>query len=195
MKKLTLIASLFAVVFCLVSCKPDSNDSYKKFVGKWGVERLEYYTADYAGNPIPNTVDIREFPLGDPHDGIDMIFYDNDKRTGEMLRRDIDTFYVQISLDPEECDTIINPDSTVRITFNYMYDTDLSALYVNMHDDMHTFMMKVSNFTDNSFMYVNEYDLHLVEKAYLKRLEGKDAPKSSSKPTYRPRKPGSFMSN
>ncbi len=194
MKKLTLIASLLAIVFCVVSCKPDSKDSYKKFVGKWGVERLEYYIIDYAGDPIPNTVEVHEFTLNDPHDGIDLIFRDSKK--GEMYRRDIDTFYVQISLDPVEFDTIINPDTTVVIPFDYTYDDDESTLIMKMLDDMSTFMMVVSNFSENSFTYVNEYKANKVEKAFLKRIsDAVRSQKSASKPTYRPRKPGSFMSN
>lgn len=191
MKKITLLASLFAFAFCLVSCK---SDPIEKFIGTWGVERLEYYVVDYAGNPIDNTIEVHEFGIGDPDNGIDMIFK-NDKM-GEMRRRDIDTFNIQISVDPEEYETIINPDTTVVISFDYTYDSDMSALFVTMHDDMHTFMMKVSNLTDDSFMYVNEYDLHRVEKAYLKRISNATrSQKSASKPTYRPRKPGSFMSN
>lgn len=185
---------MLAVVFCLVSCKSDPKDTYKKFVGKWGVERLEYYNIDYAGDPIPNSVEIHEFTIGDPDDGIDLIFRDN--KTGEMLRRDIDTFIVQISIDPEEFDTIINPDTTVTIGLNYTYDEELSALYVTTLDDMRTAKMVVSNFTEDSFMYVNEYGLDYVEKAYLKRIsKAVRSQKSVTKSSYRPRKPGSFMSN
>lgn len=191
MKKITLIASLIAVAFSLASCK---SEPIEKFVGTWGVEKLEYYTVDYAGDPIPNTVEILEFPLADPHDGMDLIFKDG--KTGEMRRRDIDTFYVQISVDPEEYDTIINPDTTVTIPFRYSYDDEVSTLYMTMLDDMHTFRMLIGNFTNDSFTYINEYDLYLVEKAYLKRIsKATRSEKSVSKSTYRTRKPGSLMSN
>ena len=113
-----------------------------------------------------------------------------------MRRRDVDTFYVQISVDPEEYETIINPDTTVVIPFRYSYDEEVSTLFVTMLDDMHTFGMVVSNLTDDSFMYVNEYDLDYVEKAWLKRINKvAKSPKSGTKSTYRPRRPGSLMSN
>lgn len=190
MKKLTLIASLIAVVFCLVSCK---SDPIEKFIGKWGVERIEYYNIDYAGNPIPSTIDVHEFPLNDAYDGIDLVFESN--KTGNMYRRDIDTFFVQISVSPEAFDTIINPDSTWVIPFVYSYDDDASVLYMTMQDDMRTFMLKINSYTDNAFSYINEYNLNIVEKAFLKRLNNsKNAEKSVSKPSYRIRRPGSFLS-
>lgn len=190
MKKITLLASLLAVVFCFVSCK---HDPIEKFLGTWGVERIEYYYIDYAGNPIPNTMDVHEFPLADAYDGIDLIFRSD--KTGEMLRRDIDTFYVQISLVPEEYDTIINADSTWVIPFVYSYDDDAAVLYMTMQDDMRTFMLKINSYTENAFTYINEYNLDKVEKAYLKRLNtSKRTERSVSKPSYRSRKPGSFLS-
>lgn len=192
MKKLTMMATLLMVVFSLASCKSDS-DQYKKFVGSWGVERIEYYNIDYAGDPISNTIEVHEFAIGDPDDGIDLIF--NSDKTGEVRRRDIDTFYVKISVNPVVYDTIINPDSTAVTPFLYSYDDEASTVYMTTQDDMHTFMLRISNFRDDSFTYINEYNLNYVEKAWLKRLDNAKQPvKSATKPTYRPRRQGSLLS-
>lgn len=184
---------MLAMAFSLASCGPDSDDSYLQFVGSWGVEHIEYYNIDYAGNPIPATVEVHDFVLGDPHDGIDLIF--NSDKKGEMRRRDVDTFYVKVSINPTTYDTIIDPDTTWVIPFQYTFDSDESALYLTTLDDMKTNKMMISNFKDNSFMYLNEYKPNEVEKAFLKRLSTADnSRKSFPKPTYRPRRPGSFLS-
>lgn len=183
----------------LASCKPDpvdpagDNDSYKQFIGTWGVERIEYYYIDYAGNPIPATIETHEFTPGDPNDGIDLVFKAD--KTGEMRRRDIDTFYVQISVEPELYDTIINPDSTAVTAFFFSYDEDVSVLPMKLRDDMTTYWLQISNFTDQSFTYVNQYKVNYVEKAVLKRLSNDArAEKVDNKPSYRPRRPGSLLS-
>ena len=49
MKKLTLFATLAILAVMFASCK---KVDYNAFVGTWGVEKIEYYNIDYAGNPI-----------------------------------------------------------------------------------------------------------------------------------------------
>ena len=194
MKKVTFIVCALAMIFGLASCQPDSKHTYADFVGLWGVERIEYFNIDYAGDPIPSTVEVQDFTLGDPDDGIDILF--TDKKSGEMRRRDIDTFYVKVSTNPVVYDTIINPDTTVVISFKYTFDEEESLLVMKMEDDMSTFMMIISDFTNDSFVYFNEYKPNAVEKAYLRRLSSSEerSKRSAGKPTYRIRKPGSFLS-
>ena len=42
-----LMVAIMSAAF--VSC----NKDYTAFVGTWGVEKIEYYNIDYAGDPIP----------------------------------------------------------------------------------------------------------------------------------------------
>ena len=49
MKKLTLFATIAVAAILFASC---NKIDYKSFVGTWGVEKIEYYNIDYAGNPI-----------------------------------------------------------------------------------------------------------------------------------------------
>ena len=60
---------------------------------------------------------------------------------------------------------------------------------------MTTYWLQISNFTDQSFTYVNQYKVDYVEKAVLKRLSNDArAEKVDNKPSYRPRRPGSLLS-
>ena len=52
MKKLGIITLCAVCTFLFASCGKD----YKTFVGTWGVEKIEYYNIDYAGNPIAATI-------------------------------------------------------------------------------------------------------------------------------------------
>ena len=120
MKRLSLFAVLLTVVISLASCNHEGH-SYEDFVGTWGVEHIEYYTIDYAGNPISNTITSMDFTLGDPKDGIDLVFRADKK--GEMRDRSRDTIYDLISNDPEPVyDTIYAPDTTLITKFSYSFD-------------------------------------------------------------------------
>ena len=189
MKRITLFVSLLAVVLSFASCK---KHNYKDFVGVWGVERIEYYNIDYAGNPISSTMDVYEFPLADANDGIDMVFYAD--KTGEIRDRSRDTVYDVHSLNPYSCDTIINPDTTLVTHFRYNYIEEESKLFLEL-ETTEIYSLRISNFDNNSFNYVNEYYVDYIEKAYLKRIS--DTPTSKGtrvKPTYRPSRPGSVLS-
>ena len=197
MKKLSLFAFCVAFTMMFASC---GKDEYKSFVGTWGVERIDYYNIDYAGNPITdengNYIDgeIINFPVGDPSNGIDLVFRDN--KTGEMRDRSQDTIWTDWNQETHQYETIIVcPDTTLVTRFSYSYDADESVLYMNM-DYTHTFMMQISNLTANTFNYTNEYESNYVEKAYLKRLsnEANAKAESSKKNSWRPRREGSFLS-
>lgn len=187
MKKVKLVAICAIAMLILASCGKKDNP----FVGIWGVEKIEYYNIDYAGNPIEASMETYTFPLGDPHDGIDLVFREN--KTGEIRDRNIDTLKLDYDTTTHTYQTIIIcPDSTfVTVISNYNYDETTSSLYITP-EHSRPYMMKINNLTDNSFVYVNEYDKDYVERAYVKRLSDvKAAPSKQS--VKHPRKPGAFL--
>ena len=171
------------------SCR--KND-YKSFVGTWGVEKIEYYNTDYAGNPIPSSMTTYDMVPGDEQSGIDLIFKED--KTGEMRDRSRDTLIVEVSINPTVYDTIICPDTTLVRAFTYSYDAAESILYMNM-DNAHTYKMNILSLDKNSFIYENEYGQDYVEKAYMKRIS-KSASKDNSRKSQpqRPYREGSFLS-
>lgn len=196
MKKVKLLAICAIAMLMLVSC--GKEDESNPFVGIWGVEKIEYYNIDYAGNPITdengNYIDgeIINFPVGDPSNGIDLVFREN--KTGEIRDKDIDTLYFDYDTVTHTYQTIIPCPDSVFVTPcpNYIYDEKASALYITpLHE--RPFMMKISNLSDNSFTYENEYAPYYVERAYLKRVSS-DAKMSPAKhKRSRPYKPGAFL--
>ena len=188
MKGLKLILALTIVALGLSSCK--DNDDYLVFVGTWGVEEIQYYNTGYYGNPIENTIITYRFTPGDPNDGIDLIYRSD--RTGEMRDRSRDTLFV-------DNDTIICPDTTLVTKFTYSYHKDDGTLYMNMEvAHPFTYQMQIPEITENSFTYINEYDNNYVEKAWMRRISDSAKAREAtrgSKPVYRPRRPGSLLSN
>lgn len=187
MKKVKLVAICAIAMLILASCGKKDNP----FVGIWGVEKIEYYNIDYAGNPIEASMETYTFPLGDPHDGIDLVFREN--KTGEIRDRAIDSLYADYDSITQTYQTVIPcADSTfVTVISNYNYDEATSSLYITP-EHSRPYMMKINNLTDNSFVYVNEYDKDYVERAYVKRLSDvKAAPSKQS--VKHPRKPGAFL--
>ena len=189
MKKTFIITVCAICAFFFASC----SKSYKDFVGTWGVERIQYYNIDYAGNPISSTIKIFEYNPEDIDNGIQLIFKSD--KTGEMRDNDVDTvwYFVNDTLQ----DYIVNPDTTLVTKFTYSYDSKEDILYMTM-DYIYTFRMSITELSDNSFTYENEYKEYYVEKANLKRLskstskaDGKSAMKKKSARTFRP---GSFLS-
>lgn len=186
MKKFLFVLSLAIITLGLVSCSKD----YTVFIGTWGVEEIEYYNTDYWGNPIPNTIKKYHFTPGDPNDGIDLIFRAD--RSGEMRDRSRDTLYLTDST------YILCPDTTLITKFTYSYHKDDATLFMNMQlAHPLIYEMSIPELTDNSFVYINEYDNDYVEKAWLKRISDAEGSKSTrgSKPVYRPRMKGSLLSN
>jgi hypothetical protein len=194
MKKLTFFATMTIVALVFASC--NKND-YSKFVGTWGVEKIEYYNIDYAGNPITSSIETHTYNPQDTDNGIHLVFKAD--KTGEMRDSAIDTVLTDWNDVTETFDSyIVNPDTVLVYPFTYSYDKFESVLFLTIrysypYEYMRTYQMKVSNLTNNTFIYENEYDIHYMERAYLKRIN--DAPsKSASRQTVKhPHKPGSLL--
>ena len=163
---------------------------YKSFVGTWGVEKIEYYNIDYAGNPIAGSMETHIFDPDDTNNGIHMIFRED--KTGELRDSAIDS--VQAVQDGDTV-YIYNPDTILVTPFTYSYDQSDRTLYMNMvyEDRLRTFKLQISNFTNNSYIYENEYMMDYVERAYMKRFSDTPMRSSSRKATKHPHKPGSFL--
>ena len=201
MKKVRFFAALAMVGLLFTSCKDKQDEelAYKSFIGTWGVEKMEYYNIDYAGNPSPATIETTVLDPENIDDGIQLVFRDN--KTGEMRDNNIDTVYTDWNDATQEYESyIVNPDTTMVYTFTYNYVQNESVLYMTIkytypYTYTRTHMIQISNLTNNSFSYVNEYNTDFVERAYLKRLS--DTPTKSAnrnKPT-RLHKPGSLLSD
>ena len=191
MKKLKLLAVLAIGALMFSSC---SKIDYKSFVGTWGVEKIDYYNIDYAGNPIAGSMESYDFDPNSTDNGIQLIFRDN--KTGEMRDSAIDSLAV-IDEETGEIDHyIVCPDTVMVYPFVCTYDESSKSLYMEMDygDRIRTFRMYISNFTDNSFIYENEYKKDYVEKAYLKRISNTTSKSSSCEMKKHPHKPGSFLS-
>lgn len=194
MKKQTLFATLAIVALFFASC--NKND-YKSFVGIWGAERLEYYNIDYAGNPIVASLVVHNYDPNDTNNGIHLIFRKD--RTGEMRDSAIDTVLTDWNDATQTYDSyIVNPDTVLVYPFTYSYDKFESILFLTIkysypYEYMRTYQMKVSNFTNNSFIYENEYDINYMEKAYLKRVSDTPSKSANRRTTKHPHKPGSFL--
>lgn len=191
MKKLTLIMATVALALTVASC---GKDDYKSFIGTWGVERIDYYNIDYAGNPIQATITTYEFTPGDTQNGIDLIFRED--KTGEMRDHSRDTLYIPVIENNEIVDTsvIVCPDTTIVTNFTYSYDADEGLLYMNMKvAHPFTYRMEVNFIDDNTFVYVNEYETNYVEKARLVRYSTETRDALRSKPVAIPRHPNSLL--
>ena len=192
MKKLTLFATLAIAALMFTSC---NKTNYKTFVGTWGVEKIEYYNIDYAGNPIAGSMETYIYDPNDTGNGIHLVFRED--KTGEMRDSAIDSVWLY-NEETQEYDTCIyRPDTVLVYTFTYTYDASESSLimktrYTYPYEYMRTFMMKVSDMTDNSFIYENEYDVNYVERAYLKRVNNATSKATRQTPKH-PNKRGAFL--
>ena len=192
MKKLTLFATLAIAALMFTSC---NKTNYKSFVGTWGVEKIEYYNIDFAGNPIAGSMETYIYDPNDTGNGIHLVFRED--KTGEMRDSAIDSVWLY-NEETQEYDTCIyRPDTVLVYTFTYTYDASESSLimktrYTYPYEYMRTFMMKVSDITDNSFIYENEYDVNYVERAYLKRVNNATSKATRQTPKH-PNKRGAFL--
>ncbi|MBO7616301.1 MAG: hypothetical protein J6T22_03750 [Bacteroidales bacterium] len=190
MKKITLLTLCAIAAMMFTSCAKLDD---KSFIGTWGVEKIEYYNIDYAGNPISASMKTFEMVPGDEQSGIDLIFREN--KTGEMRDRSQDTIIKKISDEPEVYDTIICPDTTLVTKFTYSVDERASILYMNIEYPVHTYKMNIVSMEKESFIYENEYGTNYVEKAYMKRISDSDKKANSRKSQpIRPYREGSFLS-
>lgn len=193
MKKQTLFAALAILAVLFASCK---KVDYNAFVGTWGVEKIEYYNIDYAGNPIAASFESYNYDPEDVDNTIQLVF--NEDKTGEMRDSAVDTLWIE-NQETGEYDTYIYcPDTTLVYPFTFSYDEGESALYMTIkysypYDYTRTFLMKVSDLTHDSFIYENEYRLSYVEKAYLKRLSDSPTKTAGRKAMPHPQKRDSFL--
>jgi hypothetical protein len=178
MKKLTVLATLTLAALLFTSCQ---KVDYKSFVGTWGVEKIEYYNIDYAGHPIESTIQTYKYDPDSEDNGIRLIFRED--KTGEIRDAAIDTIWTDWNETTEQYETCIPCPDTVLVTrFTCSYDESDKALYMTVETDstVYTSRTFVTELTNNSFVYENEYDKNYVEKAYLKRIS-KTPSKSASR--------------
>ena len=191
MKKLTLFTALAIIALLFASCR--KND-YSKFVGTWGVERLDYYNIDFAGNPIAASFDTYIYDPNSTDNGIHLIFREN--KTGEMRDSAIDSLGIDWDEETHTYGSFIYcPDTVLVYPFTYSYDKKEGVL--DMNTDYGTYIntarLIIYNQTDNSFTYENEYEKDYVEKAILKRISKNTTILGNRQAAKHPHKPGSFI--
>lgn len=217
MKRILLFFVAISMILGWSSCK--HGDDYMVFVGTWGVEQIDYYNIDYAGQPIDATMETYSFTPGDPDNGIDLVFRSD--RSGEMRDRSRDSLYLPVYQNNTIVDTAVIPcvDTVIVTKYTYSYHDDDAILYMNMEDHdcyferktvgetyedelvqyvrQYTYNMHVSQITQESFIYENEYNKDYVERARLIRLSTENPVKANrySKPVRVPHKPGSMLGN
>ena len=195
MKKISFLMAVAVAATLFTSC---SKDDYKSFIGTWGVEKIVYenYNTDWQGNPIQSSL-VTETYNYDPEDighGIQLVFRED--KTGEMRDNDVDSLRV---ITGNDTIYIHCPDTTIVTRFTFSYDKDESILFMNLTDHAETFMMKISELTDDSFVYENNYGIAednrtYFETAYMKRISGKSAgSKALANPKSHPRTKGSLF--
>lgn len=192
MKKLSIftLCAFFAILF--TSCSKD----YKYFIGTWGVEKIDYYNVDYAGNPIAATIRTYVYDPDNTNNGIQLTFRDD--QTGEMRDSAVDTVWIWSDEAQDYDSYIYNPDTVLVTPFTYSFDKNVSALYLEMkytypYDYKRTFRMKIYDQTEDSFNYENLYKTYDAEHAYLKRLSKTPSKSTSNIKTIRPHKEGSLL--
>ena len=157
------------------------------FFGIWGVERIDYYNTDYYGNPIPYTQTTYYFTPGDPDDGIDLVFRAD--YSGEMRDRSRDTIWIDVNT------CIVCPDTTIVSPYTYSYNEDEAILWISMESATPiTHQLKIAEFSNDSFVYENEYADNYVEKAWLRRLSGTPNQSTGRKSQNRSYRKGSLLS-
>ena len=130
------------------------------FFGVWGVEQIDYYNIDYAGNPIAASLWTLNFNPYDIDNGIQMVFREN--RSGEMRDSSLDSIWVDDHY-------IVCPDTVIVMRYTYSFDFETSVLYVNMENGQ-TFTLQIVEQSTDAFVYENRYAQDYVEKAYLRRI-------------------------
>ena len=181
MKKVTLFIMMAMVAMMFTSC---SKTDFKSFIGTWGVEKIEYYNIDYAGNPIAASLETFTFDPNDADNGIQLTFRAD--KTGEMRDSAIDSLLVDSVY-------IQCPDTVLVTKFTYSYDKSDKSLYMNMDNSARPFRLKIDNLTSDSFTYENEYGIDYMEKAYLKRVSKSTKSTSRNVPAHPHKGPGALF--
>ena len=181
MKKVTLLTMMAMMAMLFASC---SKTDFKSFIGTWGVEKIEYYNIDYAGNPIAASLETFTFDPNDADNGIQLTFRAD--KTGEMRDSAIDSLLVD--------SVYIHCPETVLVTkFTYSYDKSDKSLYMNMDNSARPFRLQIENLTSDSFTYENEYGTDYMEKAYLKRISKSTKSASRNIPAHPHKGPGALF--
>ena len=191
MKKLTLLATIAVATMLFASC---NKIDYTSFVGTWGVEKIEYYNIDYAGNPIAASMETHIFDPDDTNNGVHLVFKED--KSGEMRDSAVDTLWTDWNSETQQYESyIVNPDTVLVYPFTCSYDKSDRTLYMNMDYGtyMRTFRMSIQDMTNDSFIYENEYDKDYMEKAYLKRISDTPTKSATRKAVKHPNKPGSLL--
>ena len=181
MKKVTLLTIMAMVAMLFTSC---SKTDFKSFIGTWGVEKIEYYNIDYAGNPIAASLETFTFDPNDANNGIQLTFRAD--KTGEMRDSAIDSLFVDSVY-------IQCPDTVLVTKFTYSYDKSDQSLYMNMDNSARPFRLQIENLTSDSFTYENEYGTDYMEKAYLKRISKSTKSTSRNMPAHPHKGPGALF--
>lgn len=181
MKKVTLLTMMAMVAMLFTSC---SKTDFKSFIGTWGVEKIEYYNIDYAGNPIAASLETFTFDPNDADNGIQLTFRAD--KTGEMRDSAIDSLLVDSVY-------IQCPDTVLVTKFTYSYDKSDKSLYMNMDNSARPFRLQIENLTSDSFTYENEYGTDYMEKAYLKRISKSTKSASRNIPAHPHKGPGALF--
>jgi hypothetical protein len=181
MKKVTLLTMMAMVAMMFASC---SKTDFKSFIGTWGVEKIEYYNIDYAGNPIAASLETFTFDPNDADNGIQLTFRAD--KTGEMRDSAIDSLLVDSVY-------IQCPDTVLVTKFTYSYDKSDKSLYMNMDNSARPFRLQIENLTSDSFTYENEYGTDYMEKAYLKRISKSTKSASRNMPAHPHKGPGALF--
>jgi hypothetical protein len=181
MKKVTLLTMMAMMAMLFASC---SKTDFKSFIGTWGVEKIEYYNIDYAGNPIAASLETFTFDPNDADNGIQLTFRAD--KTGEMRDSAIDSLLVDSVY-------IHCPDTVLVTKFTYSYDKSDKSLYMNMDNSARPFRLQIENLTSDSFTYENEYGTDYMEKAYLKRISKSTKSASRNIPAHPHKGPGALF--
>ena len=186
MKKVSIITLCVLCAAFFASC---NKPTYKSFIGTWGVEKIEYYNIDYAGNPIAATIQTHNYDPTDTDNGIQLVFFAD--QTGEMRDSDVDSVQV---VQGNDTVYVHCPDTTIVTKFIYSFDNSTSTLYMTTEIQPRPYLLSISNLTNNSFIYENEYWNDYVERAYLKRLSNSTSKTTTGRSqSGLPRKPGTFL--
>ena len=162
-------------------------------LGVWGVEMLEYYNTDYAGNPIASSISSFLYDPYSTDNGIQMYFRED--KTGETRDSAIDELWLDWNDETETYDThIICPDTVLVSSYTYSYDDDQQLLYIHLVDPLNTYTLVITELTEDTFVYENAYGLNSVEKGYLKRVSDTPAKSGSHRSVRHPHKmPGALF--
>lgn len=146
------------------------------FLGVWGVEKIEYYNTDYAGNPIAGSMIAYTYEPNSIDNGIQMYFREDN--SGEMRDSAIDELWLDWNEETESYEThIVCPDTVLVKPFTYTYDESENVLYLTLTNDgnVQSYTLKISDLSNELFVYENvyghdDYGNGFVEKAYLRHV-------------------------